>query len=81
VVLHPNTHGSLGVNNHFRNSVWPILDLYAIQLRLVIKRFCRCFFNTFVKFLRYVTYFWFNTKVLFSCQYKDCFIDFTYPKC
>jgi hypothetical protein len=37
-------------NNHFRNYVWPILDLYAIQLRLVLKQFYRCFFSTFVQF-------------------------------
>jgi hypothetical protein len=37
-------------NDHIRNSIWPILDLYAIQLRLILKWFCRCFFSTFVKF-------------------------------
>jgi hypothetical protein len=37
-------------NNHFGNYVWPILGLYAIQLRLVLKQFYQCFFCTFVLF-------------------------------
>jgi hypothetical protein len=37
-------------NNHFGNYVWPILGLYAIQLRLVLKQFYQCFFCTFVMF-------------------------------
>jgi hypothetical protein len=67
-------------NDHFWNSIRPILDLYAILLRVETNKFSLTFFVLLWVFPKCDVLLIFY-KSTFSSQQKDCFIDFTFPKC